>query len=276
MKTYEKLGIIDLIDPIQGPLEQGQMAVELRDNGTPFVKMKQIIDPNNPWIHTVQSKERFCVFWLQTVFKFYGLISKPCHSCWKIVACPKSLKEALEIRDLQRTLDIPSKVGLEEREYSPGLWHAFWYCPLEGGLEEARETHEMVAGKVKQVLGITSPVILKRACTEMEIRAGDSDKWVWNEEEHGALYAALRAFFDVEPCYQPQDPILQAHVIRRWIRKARAMGDTTVWRFAERESFITGPVHYNGSKHKTEDFPIFEKEVKEDEQPTRILRLSSD
>ncbi|KKK72500.1 hypothetical protein LCGC14_2903240 [marine sediment metagenome] len=184
---------------------------------------------------------------------------------------------AMEVVQLQKEMGIPSKCGLEQRPYSPGMWHAFWYGDLNEGLEGAQELYKKVERKVKEKFGIQTKVTLKRACTEMEVRGGPSEKWVYTEAD-GMLEILLDAFFTKDVHGTPQLAMCQARAYRLWIEEAFSRKDPTVWKYAEKNSFVQPSTTYEDKKLDVAKFPPqpsewSHKEVEANEQPSGILRL---
>ncbi len=273
---FEEMGKIDLIEPIQDEMLAGRLIVHIEaETGKPYIKLIPQTGPVDPWIHSVRGSERFCAKWLKLYFTCYNLIPKSCMSCWKVVAEPKNLKMAIEMVELQKGMGFESKTGLELRPYSPGLWHSFWYCRLDEGLEGALRLHKKVEAKVKREFGIMMKVSLKRACTEMEVRKGPSENWVYTPEDE-MLEQLLDDFIRMDKIVVDQSPIIQAFVYRNWVKEAFSRGDPTVKEFAQMTSFIRGSTTYDdGEQLKRDEVPqLFETWKEEKDEPSGILRLS--
>jgi len=182
---------------------------------------------------------------------------------------------------LQEEIGSEIKTVMENRDYSPGLWHSFWYGKLSDGLEGALALHKRVEKKVQATFGAQTKVSLKRGCTEMEIRKGPSEDWKYSEGD-AMLEGLLDDFLVVEPIMTQQSKIMQAHVYRNWIREAFSRGDPTVWEFADGRSFFRpSTTYHDGTNMSKEEVPeLYEthpsKWSKEEEEDgaSRILRLS--
>ena len=273
---FEEMGKIDLLGPIEEEMAAGHIPVDIDyETGEPYVKLEPRAEVPNPWLHSVNGHQRRCSKWLRFYFKYYGLIPKGCMSCWKAVVEPKNLKMAIEMVELQKKMGFESKTGLETRAYSPGLWHSFWYNKLDEGLEDGLKLHKRVEVEVKKEFGIMMKVSLKRACTEMEVRKGPSENWVYTPEDK-MLEKLLDGFVRMKQVKVDQSPIIQSYVYRNWVREAFSRGDPTVKEFAQMTSFIRGSTTYNdGEELKQDEVPqLFETWEEEDGESSRILRLS--
>lgn len=162
-QLYENLCNIDVIQQAIRTLKEGSFRL------CPDGKIRTILLPaaniDTPWVYAKPAMDRNCQLWNHVYRKAYGIISRNCFNCWKIVVRPRTLKDNFELMELQREMDLPSKCGMELRWYSShkGIWAGFWYCPMEEGLEGAKELCRKVSLKVKEKLGVQTPVALKRA-----------------------------------------------------------------------------------------------------------------
>ena len=102
-------------------------------------------------------------------------------SCWKVVVSPRTLRELHLLRDVQ--LDMVEadpkcwcKCGIEMRPTNGGVFYGgyFYANSKEDGLERWREVRGMVDSNISK--GV--PVILKRHCTEMELKLGDPERYI--------------------------------------------------------------------------------------------------
>lgn len=254
-KLYERLIAFDVLGPIDEPLSQGKIKFEL--DGKLVLNRK--LDQNSPWLFHKAAPDRDCDLWHGIYLKYYHIIPKACYSCWKVVFKPETLKQLFAIVELQKELNLPSKCGIERRPFvSSSGYAAFWYCPLDGSLDTAREVWKVVNRRTKELFNLGS--FLKRACTEMENWRGASDQWKRNEREDIAE-KLLNSLYVPGPndIINPAPSVVR--VQRLWIEYAWQRNDPTVWEFAEKESFPAGPVAYERSEHKSEDFPLFRREV---------------
>ena len=256
MALYEDLCFFDVLAPIRGLLERGSCWI----NKEGQVESKIVISYQSPWLHAKHAEDRTCGFWTRIMFVFYKILPRGCVNCWKVVSRPRNLDEAYKMFALQKKLDLPSKTGMEQRGYSGhyGGWGSFWYCPLGGGLEGARETFAKVEEQIKREFGKDAPeVILKRGCTEMEKMAGPSDKWEYPKEVE-MKERMINAVWVPQFTSPPQPKMLKVHIERQWIEWAAEHDDLTYLEQCDRP-IISPQVHYNGSIHSDKDFCPIEK-----------------
>jgi len=250
MAKYEELCFFDILEPIKGLLDRGVYWINLDG----LVETKVAISHLSPWRHAKHAEDRSCAFCAQVLFTYYHILPKDCMNCWKIVAHPKDYAQACEMLELQKEFGVPSKTGMEERQYSGSLggWSSFWYCPLDGGLDEARTVFTLVEQTVRKRFGEDAPkVILKRGCTEMEKMAGPSDKWQYPLTAQIKEQLVRAAY--VPRISHPHPRMLEVHIEKKWIEWAAAHGDLSYLK--EVESPIISPqVFYHESEHKVEDF----------------------
>lgn len=250
--VFEELVKVDVIGPIMQPLYEGKLV--LNQDGS--ISQKRQIDFNSSWVFTKMVDDRDSGKWLGVYFKYYHFIPKTCHSCFKVVVKPETVSDLFKVWKLQVKMGLPSKCGLELRSFARSKGYlGFWYAPIGGGLEGARELFKKVKARIKEQ-GIKGDILLKRGCTEMELTAGPSDKWVYTTE-HERLEYMLDQVFTQRPEQTPQPAHHMIHVQRGWIEFAWRCGDPSVFDFAKEYQFQPPPVRYEDSDHKAEDFPIF-------------------
>jgi hypothetical protein len=161
MKEYERLLAIDVIQPVERLIDQGQLDVDADSHIIPNHKFRFA---DHSWVHHEVDNERRCSKWMDVYWNRYRLISSGCFGCWKIVVTPETLKQLFAVHELQAKMDLPSKCGMERRPNTQGLYHGFWYAPLSEGLEGGRKLYKKIRKEMKQN-GILNkvPIILKRA-----------------------------------------------------------------------------------------------------------------
>lgn len=230
LKLYDRLKGFDILVPeIERLLRQGSMVVK---GGRIKYAVTSEIQLDNYWLFSKRSGERKCEFWMNIYFQKYHIISRGCFNCWKVVVRPRTLKELFEIRKLQLKLGFPGKCGVDDRVSSKhkGEYAAFWYCPYSGGLEAAKEHHKVIERAVHEAVGFQTPVILKRACTEMEDAAGPTNNWAYPERQHVLEDILDQTFvFEYQPPTQPWFHIV--HTMTKWIEQALLVRDPTVGEF---------------------------------------------
>jgi len=205
-----------------------------------------MISINIPWVFIKRAENYGCALWHHVLFQFYDIIPGFClNNCWKVVARPKNLKQMFELIDVMKKLDMPSKLGIETRPRVHGLYGCYFY---NRSREEGLACKERVIDAFAQV-DPAIPVILKRACTEMEDKWGNSKKWCskpgWIEKEH----EILGEFDQVTRPDHPQPPAIIRRIKRRWIEWAWEMGDTE------------GAKAMNGGEPLYVDLQTYEEEV---------------
>jgi len=229
----------DIITPIQGLFKQGHLWI----NKDGLIETKMVFPYNSPWIFVNPAKDRDCGFWSKIMFNCYKIIPMGCMKCWKLAAKPRNLDEAFKMLTLQRKLGLPSKTGMEQRDYSGNLggWASIWHCSLDYGLKEAKEQYSLVKEKIQEEVG-DLPLILKKGCTAMEKVMGPSDKWQttedWRIKEN-----LIEEAFAPWPIFSPPK-YLEPYVIKTWIEQAAAHGDSTYLKYCEKP-IVTPIVTYN-------------------------------
>ena len=260
--TYERLSDLDILTPqVLNVIRAGVFQIRQIDG-----KIKQDLPPgmeaDMPWIFVPGEDERNCRLWSQVYLPYYHIVPRGCFNCWKVVFRPRTLKELFTVRKLQKKLGLHGKCGMELRRGSTfkGLWVAFWYAPLSGGLEWAKELHKQVERAVQHELGMQNRVILKRACTEMEDMIGPSEKWFFPEVQH-TVEDYLNSIWEVEKESLEQPDFLKIHIFRRWIEYAWENRDPSVEEFVESLATAFGVVPTSrfetGSGTKPEQSTVF-------------------
>lgn len=177
-----------------------------------------------PWVFCRQDDSRRCNLWHGVFFNVFGWLPSPCLECWKVVVRPKTLQDLFELREVQRTLELSSKCGIEVRETVHGLYGGYFYCDSK---EDGLLVYETVKKEIKENLKNETPVLLKRGCTEFEHKFGDSSKWeehITNQQVY--MERKLGCFIDTkERIEQPQ--VVKESIYKRWIEWAYQNGDST-------------------------------------------------
>lgn len=256
MALYEELVDTDVVTPVRELIGK---TVRLTPEGTFEPILPPVMDPAVDWIFACREKERHCKLWFSVYFKNYGLISRNCFNCWKIVVRPKTLKDLVKLMNFQRDLGLPGKCGLEKRNYATykGWYAGFWYCPFPGTQDSGREYYRKIATEFHKVFPINEPIILKRACTEMEEMAGPTDRWGYPEGQ-GMYEDLLDAVWKMPLDTMEQPTMLKRLIMRHWIEYAFEHGDPTVKEFVESipESFnVKKTVVYHDVKREIASNP---------------------
>lgn len=214
--------------------ENGKFEERHRLNkGTPWIFNKQI--------NMGEHKEEDCTQY-QNYFSGpngrLGFIHSHCHECWKVVVKPKTVKQLMQLCDLQEEINHPAKCGIELRPFVPRLYGGYFYNrSYDAGMECLKKIKRVVRERIDPSM----PVMLKKGCTEFEIRFGPSDKWGINpdqikfEEEFLKVYAK-DGVKDMEmPDY------LKSHIKTRWLNWAAQHYDQTYKDYTSGVSLIGEP-----------------------------------
>jgi hypothetical protein len=103
-------------------------------------------------------------------------------------------------------------------------------------------------------------VFLKRSCTEMELAAGPSDQWRW-DEKFAMDEDLINSIFVHPPKPGLAPKFVEVNVMAGWIFWAATNGvrkpDETYLEFVDRPlPMILKPVEYQDSIHNEKDFPL--------------------
>lgn len=237
MGDYEQLKELDVITPILPEImEGGRFALCTDGKFRPTSNLLTTIHIDSPWINVRVCPDRNCFLWHHIYFNIYGIISRNCFNCWKVVFRPKTLDELIAVYNQQlEDEDKPNcKSGIERREASgwKGAYACFWYAPFACGVDEARKFHKSIERKIHRLLGVDKKVILKRACTEMEDAAGPSEKWYYPPGQN--IYEDLldNAWSEIGIPDQDLTPqILRNAIMLRWIGWAVKNRDKTAEKY---------------------------------------------
>jgi len=240
MALYEELREVDVLGPVEHLL--GKELV-LTEKGKLIPAGRRVVATDVPWQMIKLCQERNCSVWLGFYFKYYRIIPKACFSCYKVVAFPRTLEELFDVRVVHYKLGIPGKVGIERRKYATygGRYRAFWYCPLGRPFEHAQDIYRRVKAAVHEYVGEGVKVILKRACTEMEMGAGPTNEWEYPKEQE--LYERLLDSVYRFPKHKEQPTVFVKYLEKLWIEYGFECGDPTVGKFVDKypESFGVRP-----------------------------------
>ena len=228
----------DIIDKLQPELEEKYYL----DPETHRYKSKGRIElTETPWVHAKQDPSKDCKYY-HFIFGKLGFIPKRCLKCWKVVVRPRTIKELWLLYHVQLRMDRYSKCGIEERPYVRGLYGGYFY---NNSYEEGRQCQIEVKQAIKGYIGYDLPVILKRYCTEFEVKLKDSMKYQrpsYADEQEAWMYAKVE---NNEGKAFPQDQDIKLHTFNKWIQWAWKfdMSDD-VFEFGKPEDFYTTPRTY--------------------------------
>lgn len=242
MSLYGDLCFVDILEPIRGKYK-----IEFDENGEPKIFLKPILALDSPWISTMPKPDRLCQLWSQ-YFNHYGIVPKTCRGCFKVGLEVDTLDRLFKVMDYQRDNQDNAKCGIETRQFVGrlGRYSAFWYCPIEEGFEGAEAVYKRVTKAFP-----TLKAILKRGCTEFELRYNPSDKWdefaqrgAWDAKE-----SLLDQLFSIDPqtiqIEMNTPKMLEVHIIKRWIEWAFEHGDKTYLNFVD-QPFKQELLNYHG------------------------------
>lgn len=242
---FEDLCSIDLITPIERAIATGHMPPP---NTEGKIQLENAWDPERNWVDVCYDPNRRCDLWLDVIFRYYRIVPRGCRSCWKVTVRPKTLKQLMDVSEIQHKRNINAKSGIEKRDYTgnKGGYAAFWYAPLDGGLKGGRELYDLVKKDLKDT-GLEPS--LKRGCTEMEMAYNPSSKWDEIAKNNGwdAREDILNDFFIKGK--RVEEPILvyKTHSLISWMKYAKAHGDPTIVEFMEEHNLVRPVEHYHQS-----------------------------
>ncbi len=198
------------------------------DSKTFQITVDELVAHHAPWVMIKYPKGLNCRLYFDVFFRQFGHIFKQppsrCQSCWKVVVKPQTVVQLFTLMELQDRIKdklYGCKCGMEERHYVNGLYGGYFYNRTK---KEGKKCLELVKEEVNKTIG-DIPVFLKRACTEMEDKFGDSDKWEVTQDHVRDEIEISQYIKDFEDPKQPQ--YVKLHIMRRWIEFACKNGDET-------------------------------------------------
>jgi len=236
--NYSLLSKGDVLSNMMPDLQNG--LYYLRDDG--LITRDQKMDWNTPWIFGKRSPERNCLLWHRVMFGIFGMLPIWCRlNCWKVVVRPRNLEEHFMLKELQETLKLPCKLGMETRQQVHGNWGGYFYC---NSFDEGCDRLDQVRKEVASFISPKTPVYLKLACTEFEHRFGPTTQYRTPTKEEYRNEDTIRGCFtkDLKQFTQP-DHLLD-HIGQRWIHFAWDRGDTTVSKFNNGKPLFPSCVTY--------------------------------
>lgn len=201
------------------------------------------IASNTPWVHCRGAASKRCQLDHNILFNIYGIIPKRCLECWKVVVTPKSFKELLQLEWLEKKLDVPSKCGIEMRDYTPKFYGGYFY---NDSIEEGRECYDKVKDAVRENISeeTAEGVILKRGCTEYEMIKGPSPFWHLTKEQED-FCRDITHFIKYEHSNHNQPDLIKNHVHMKWVLWAHMNGDMSYKEFNGDKELFPDYVRYN-------------------------------
>lgn len=204
------------------------------------------IDHRRKWLFVNPMPGQVCDFYQQMFFGF-GFVPTPCLGCWKVVVKMYKIKHLMQLKDLMldfvkgfEGVDRFCKCGIEERSYTFYNYGAYFYCKDQAqGIKRKKQVRAMVDNIDPRI-----EVILKRYCTEYEIKCGPTDTYNRPESSH----AIEKEIFDnsvLNKVNIKQPPFLVRHLIFQWLKFAYEKGDETALEYNDGKPFYTQCVTYD-------------------------------
>lgn len=257
MARFEDLIKVDILSPLLPMLDSGALRIDLQ---TMKISLGKRYQHEGLWIYFNYAKDRqACGLWWNIYYDVYRMIPFHCNFCWKVYAILDTLEDAFSVLDAF-TGGRPGKIGPETRAWTGrlGTYPVFWYVPLGATLDEARNYRREIYKDVLAKCGkrVADKLRLKRGCSEYERDFGPSDEWPWPRPLSWDLREALADTLFEPASYEDHKMFGPARTSReiRWIRYAYEYGDQTYLKFVN-EPFSRTYVNYDGSIHKSDDFP---------------------
>ena len=196
-----------------------------------------------PWCHAKGTPRKNCGLDHQVTFNNFHIIHPRCMSCWKVVVTPKTFKQLCQLEILEKNMDVPSKCGIEMRDYTPKFYGGYFYTH---SLEEGRERYEQVRKAVNEEIdsGKDLDVILKRGCTEYEMIKGPSVYWN-NDRGEEEMLEIIDAFVEIPRSHNRQSEMVKTNVRLKWVLWAHSIGDFTYKELNNGQSLFPDYVKYH-------------------------------
>jgi len=235
-KELEKNDLISLLKPL---FDNGRLYVDYNDCK---IKLRQrVMAPNVPWIFIKPAPWANCDLWHQVYFKQLGTIHSACFECFKVVLRPRTVKELFRLYNVMQDLNLPSKCGVELRDYVGELYGAYFYCQ---GLEHGKEVFGIVKEALDKNMEPGLPIILKRGCTEFELLHGDSRQYEQKDRDKH-VEKMLEENSDIPIIAFEQPEIIKTFIKRMWLAWAYKNNDKTCLEFNDGNDFVEQPVTYH-------------------------------
>lgn len=206
-------------------------------------------DSQKTWVYVNPKSYDNCCTVYTAIVEEVGFIPSPCLNCWKVVVKPFTLYELFKLYEFEKAYtkdcmgtDRFCKCGIEERPWVNYNYGGYFYNDSkEQGLQRWKEVREAV-DKINPDI----PVILKRYCTEFELKLGPSDlyEWTpWMDKAEKMIFDAIDFTSMGENAVQPD--YLIRHCMRKWIEFAYDRGDATALLFNENEPLYSPTITYH-------------------------------
>lgn len=249
--THGVLRQIDVVDAFKPWLDKKMMLLDPKIQKFRLIEAYAGSDVDSPWIYVKRDPHRRCFIEFQVLFNHMGVLPSRCMNCWKVVAKPKNVHDAVRLLFGMEQRNWFGKIGFEIRGHVAANWGAYFYNDsYEAGLEKLKLVKQLILdADLKQ----HCDVFLKRGCTEIEIVKGPSQDWQQSERDKHWEYL-IKHCFHPDPDKYPQPMASKLHVLRRWIEHACSVGDMTYLDFMdEGEKLHAEYVHYPLKEEVTEN-----------------------
>jgi len=245
---YLKLDRINLIKKL-APLLRPGGGYHCRIEDGKFVPNSVAMANDAPWVYVKSASDLRCDIFHAVLFNVCELIPSRCRECWKVVVRPRTLRELFDLYELQITMGVPCKCGMEKRLTTTSLYGGYFYCKgKEQGLERYKEVRELVSKHLSPDTG----VVLKRYCTEYEIGPkgqGPSNELPDLTEDELWFEKYVIDHFPSVGFGTPQPDHITAQVMQDWIHYAyryhKATGDETYLEFTGGSPLFKSTIFYH-------------------------------
>lgn len=226
---YEAIQGRDIVDVLTPLLNDGWYI----DMNTGKVTCSTGIKWDVPWIYPNPDPNMHCIFNFN-LFEVARFVPRYCRNCFKVVVRPRTVAQLIRLKELMETKFVENglycKCGIEERNYVHGNYGGYIY---NRGITKGKDAFKTIG----ELLGNDDKLynvdfILKRGCTEMELKLGPTKKYVvpsWAGEMEDKIMEVVEL-----PKKNPATPkFLADHVIRKWLEFAWDRGDKTCLEFSD-------------------------------------------
>ena len=242
-RTLKNLRDSDIFQKIMPLLRAGYT---INEKG--LLEAKPLMSLETPWVHSVMDKKRNCNLWHKVFFDLLGILPSKCMECWKVVVRPSTLVDLFNLYELQMKMGRPSKCGAETRPTVFGLYGGYFYNDSQREGYTCLKTLQRLLPKYLE--NPDTPVFLKRACTEFEMKYGASNKWTIPPEQE-VFENQVETMIDPDSILggenTPQPEAIQVHVMKGWIQWAYQNGDSSYLNFTDGKPLYPAYVKYTES-----------------------------
>ena len=247
MSVYSDLSQRDVLEWALPVINNGTYRSRLSDGK---LERQCFISQEINWNYIKPMNPCNCPYWLDVFFMVVTprspagqFMHSRCHRCWKVVVPLKTVAELFVLEQIQYDMGVPCKCGLDTRSYTSGNYAGFFYCEsMAEGIKRLKQVRDMCSA-------IDHGIYLKRACTEMEMVLGRSDKWVVKPENYRVEKLIDNTFVNDFPL-DLMKPAGLDHCHRGWIQYAYKIGDESYKQFTDGQPLFHPSARY---EEKEED-----------------------